>query len=319
LKIFFISIKPFTFGTVLLLNLLKKETIMKTRILILGMILSIMAISCSKNDAKEENTLTQEEISTSAKIDDVADDISKIVENQMEEGFGISNRGASSTEEFLPSCAVVTRNPETGFPAVGQNIEKVIDFGTTGCVFPLTGAVLKGMIKITIPYQPNSNVHTATYTFIDFYHNARKIQGTKTFVRTFTPATASAVAKLVVVMNMDLSITLADGRVITRTGSRTRELVEGLNTPLIFLDNIYKVTGEWFTTFPNASVKTSTITSPLFLKIACSTTNKSIFSKGVITFTRNNNTATLDYGDGNCDNIAVFTKNGVSTTITLGN
>jgi hypothetical protein len=280
--------------------------------------LFVFATSCNKDDAKEENNITQDEISTSAKIDDVADDISKIVEEQFNPDTGIENRG-TSTANLLPECATVTRMPETGFPAVGQNITKTIDFGTTGCVFPITGAILKGKIIVTIPYQPTSNVHTATYTFVDFYHNARKVVGTKTFIRTFTPATASTTAKLVVVMNMDLTVTLIDGRVITRTGSRTRELVEGLNTPLVFVDNIYKVTGEWFTTFPNAGVKTSTITSPLLLKIACSVTNKSIFSKGVITFTRNNNTATLDYGDGTCDNVAVFTRNGVATTITLGN
>jgi hypothetical protein len=291
---------------------------MKNRIIMLLASIFVFTISCNKDDSKEENTLTQEEISTSAKIDNVADDVSKIVEEQFGSDFGIENRGNSNSTAVLPDCAIITRTPAEGFPAVGQNITKTIDFGTTGCVLPITGAVLKGKIIITIPFQPNSNVHTATYTFVDFYHNARKVQGTKTFVRTFTPATASSTSKLVVVMNMDLAVTLIDGRVITRTGSRTRELVEGLNTPANFVDNVYKVTGEWFTTFPNAGVKTSTITSPLFLKIACAPQN-SIFSKGVITFTRNNNTASLDYGDGTCDNIAVFTRNGVATTITLGN
>lgn len=295
-----------------------KFLIMKNRIILMVATLCVFAISCNKDDAKEENNITQDEISTSAKIDDVADDITKIVEDQMNPDFGISGRGTIETSAFLPDCAIVTRVPETGFPAVGQNIVKIINFGTTGCVFPITGAVLKGKIIITIPYQPSSNVHTATYTFVDFYHNSRKVVGSKTFVRTFTPATVSTTAKLVVVMNMDLTVTLVDGRVITRTGSRTRELVEGLDTPANFADNVYKITGEWFTIFPNASVKTSTVASPIFLKIACSPQN-SIFSKGVISFTRNNNSATLDYGDGTCDNLAVFTRNGVATTITLGN
>ncbi len=292
---------------------------MKNKVILFAASLLIFASSCNKDDAKEENTLTQDEIATSAKIDNVADDISKIVEEQFGSDFGIQNRGSATSSNFLPDCATVTRVPAIGETlSVGQIITKTIDFGTTGCLFPLTGAVLKGKIIITIPYQPTSNVHTATYTFVDFYHNNRKVIGTKTFVRTFTPATPTTSPKLIVVMNMDLTITLPDGRVITRTGSRTRELVEGLNTPLIFSDNVYKITGEWFTTFPNASVKTSTITTPLLLKIACAPQN-SIFAKGIITFTRNNNTATLDYGDGACDNVAVFTKNGVATTITLGN
>jgi hypothetical protein len=40
---------------------------------------------------------------------------------------------------------------------------------------------------------------------------------------------------------------------------------------------------------------------------------------GVITFVRNNNPATLDYGNGDCDNLAVFTINGNSYNVTIGN
>jgi hypothetical protein len=289
---------------------------MKTRILILGMILSVMAISCSKNDAKEENTLTQEEISTSAKVDGMSNDLSNIAEEEFSLENGIAGRSTTSNNNFLPDCAMVTRVPDSGLPAVGGNIIKTIYFGTTGCTMP-GGAVLKGKMIITIPYQPNATSHTATVTFENFYHNLRKVEGTKTFTRTMVPAVGTIIAHPKVVMTMNLTITLPDNRILTRTGTRTREITAGYGDAIL-ANNVYQVTGNWATTFPNASVKTSTITTPLKIKLACLPSN-SVMSEGVITFTRNNNTATLDYGDGTCDNVAVFTKNGVSTTITLGN
>jgi hypothetical protein len=54
-------------------------------------------------------------------------------------------------------------------------------------------------------------------------------------------------------------------------------------------------------------------------KMSCIAVNKPILAKGIITFTRNNITSTLNYGNGECDTIAVFTVNGISYTITIGN
>ena len=53
--------------------------------------------------------------------------------------------------------------------------------------------------------------------------------------------------------------------------------------------------------------------------MSCMAVNKPLLVQGVISIVRNTNTATLDYGDGNCDTIATFTINGVSYTIIIGN
>lgn len=54
-------------------------------------------------------------------------------------------------------------------------------------------------------------------------------------------------------------------------------------------------------------------------KMSCTAVNKAILAKGVITFVRNNLSSTLNYGNGECDNLAVFTINGVSFTIVIRN
>jgi hypothetical protein len=287
---------------------------MKSKIAMLGMILSLITVSCNKDRNDDTtNDFTSEEASINTKIDIENDDVSKIVEEQLKTTDGIS--GKAAVIPFLPSCGIVTRVPATGVPTAGATITKTITFSSTGCILP-NGNVLKGKIIISFPYEPNATSHTITVTFINFYHNLRKIEGTKTFTRTIKEATVAVPAHPVIAMNMDLTITLPDGRILKREGFRTSEIIVGYDTP-DWKDNEYSVTGSWTTTFPNANAHTSTISSPLLVKFACLPTNNAI-SKGVITFSRNNRTATLDYGNGDCDNLAVFTINGVAYDIILG-
>jgi hypothetical protein len=199
----------------------------------------------------------------------------------------------------------------------GTQVTKTIDFGTTGCTLN-NGNVVRGKIIITFVYQPDATSHTITYSFDNFYHNNIKFEGTKTFTRSRTTATATSPSHPIVVMQLEMTITMPNGDVYTRVGSRTRELVEGYSTDA-FLDNIYRITGSWTTTNENGNQHTATITEPLMAKMSCIAVNKPILARGIITFIRNNVTSTLNYGDGECDNLAVFTINGNSFTITIGN
>lgn len=288
---------------------------MKTIKFILGFAFVVTLFSCNRDDNEDRGTITSEEMQVNAKIDIASDDVSSIVEEQLTVEEGIAGRGIESVASFLPTCAVVTRVPETGVPAVGDNIVKTINFGTAGCEMP-NGNVLKGVIIITIPYLPDATTHVITYQFVNFYHNAIKFDGTKTFSRTMS---APVNGHPIVTMNMDMDVTFPNGNVYSRVGTRVREIIEGMNTPAIIADNVYKITGSWTTTFPSTTVQTSTITTPLHVKMSCMSVNKPLLVSGVITITRNNNLATLDYGDGTCDNLAVFTLNGTSYQITFGN
>jgi hypothetical protein len=114
-------------------------------------------------------------------------------------------------------------------------------------------------------------------------------------------------------MTLDMTVTFPNGNVYTRVGTRIREMVEGIDTPSVWLDNVFLITGNWTTTLPNGSTQTSTITTPLKIRMNCN-----YIVSGVLAFTRNNNTAILDYGiDNGCDNLATATINGVTYTITL--
>ena len=289
---------------------------MKTKILILGFALSLTLLSCNKEDNGGGGSVSAADAATSAKLDIMNDDVSKIVEDQLTTSDGIlgkTNLAVQDTPVFLPPCATVTRVPAFGTVITpGTLITKTIDFGTTGCPLP-NGNVLRGLIVISFTYQPDATSHTITYTFQDLYHNAIKFNGTKTFTRVMAISTTNPNIHPIVTMNIDITATLPNGNIVTRVGQRVREIIEGYNTA-IWLDNIYQITGEWTTTFPSGGVQTSTITTPLRIRMNCPN-----IVRGVITINRNGNTATLDYGNGECDNLATFTVNGVAHTITLGN
>jgi len=291
---------------------------MKTKFLILTMFLSLVTISCSDNDDTPKETISQEEMGINTKIDIANDDIIDIAAEEESDTYADNTNGKNEdNRNSLASCAVVSRVPAIGTPvAVGATVTKTIDFGS-GCTLP-NGNVLKGKIIISFVYEPSATSHTITYTFDNFYHNNIKFVGTKTFIRTMTVATPASPSHPIVTMNMDITATLPDGRVFVRTGQRIREIIEGYDT-LSWTDNVYKVTGSWNTTFPSTTIQTATITSALIVKMSCVAVNKPLLVQGVITYARGSQTATLDFGDGTCDNIAVFTHNGISVTIIIGN
>ena len=245
------------------------------------------------------------------------DDLSQLVEENLLAEDGISGRNGQITQTFAPACATITRDPAFGTtPTVGSLITKTIDFGTVGCPLP-NGNVLKGKIVIAFIYNPNATTHTINYQFVNFYHNAIQFIGNKTFIRVMSVATTASASHPIVTMNMEMTATFPDGRIFTRVGTRVREIIEGYGNALLS-DNVYQVTGSWTTTYPNASVQTSTITSPIIVKFSCYP-QFSILAKGIIKFERNGKTATLDYGNGTCDNLAVFTINGLTFNIVLNN
>jgi hypothetical protein len=292
---------------------------MKTRNLILGLALSLTILSCSKDDNNDTGTVSTDDAKASAKIDAMNDDVSNIVEEQESNTYLDPTNGkmAATENTMFATCATITRVPSFQTPLnAGDTVTKTIDFGTTGCTLD-NGNVLKGKIIISFVYQPAATSHTITYTFENFYHNTIKFDGTKTFTRVRIAASGNVPAHPRVTMNMDMTATFPNGDEYHRTGERVREIIEGMGND-DFLDNIYKITGNWVTTGPNAGTQTSTITTELHVKMSCIAVHKPLIVSGVITIVRGNNTATLDYGNGACDNVAILTVNGNPFEIAIG-
>lgn len=286
---------------------------MKTRIFFTALLSSfIFLTSCNKEETIETAKMSQEDAAASAKADLAIDDISNLILDEFGSEVGISAKNSGS-EKSTPVCAVITRNPDFGTTLTpGTQVTKTINFGTTGCTLH-NGNVLKGKVILSFIYQPNATSHTLTYTFENFYHNELKFDGTKTVTISLGTSTANPNTHPIFVINLDVNVGLPGGRVLKIIGTKTREIIEGLSTPE-FSDNVYQITGNWETTLPSGAIRTATITTPLIVKMNCSN-----IVKGIITFTRNGNSTTLDFGDGSCDNQAILTYEGQTFIIILRN
>lgn len=274
---------------------------MKTNSLlkIVALFAVILFASCSK-DNNDTATFTTADIATNAKIDQISNDVSDVIDDQYTEQNPTGRPNANVENTLLPACATVTTS------VTATIWTRTINFGTTGCAMP-NGAVLRGVITISgsLNYTPRDYV--ISYSFINFYHNDILIQGNRTITRSFLSTTYQTAVHPVNVMDMNMTFTI-NGNVYTRVGTRTRECVEGYDTIPNWIDNVYVVTGSWTTTFPTGAIHTNAIsaTSPLRIRMNC---NYRIVS-GIVNITRPNHTAVLDYGTGTCDNIATISIDG---------
>lgn len=275
---------------------------MKTTKFILGLALAFSIFSCSKDESNSSSELSEAKVS--AKIDLATEDVAKIVEDQyalqVNPGAGKNNL---ETQD-LPSCATVT----VELTATTWTRTVVFD----NCTLP-NGNVLDGTIIVSGSLNFDTPSHTISYTFVDFHHNNILIEGNRTVVRSMQSTAALGTVHPVANMSIDMTATFPNGNVYHRVGNRVRELIEGFDTPMLWADNVFSISGSWTTTFP-AGTQTSTITTPLRVRANCPN-----IVRGVVEIVRNDNTAILDYGNGECDNQATLTINGTTTTITLGN
>lgn len=277
---------------------------MKIKNLLLGLTLSMLILSCSK----EDNNGSSSELSNakvSAKIDMVTEDVAKIAEDQ----YALqANPGAGKNSEFetqaLPPCATVD------IQLTATTWTRTITFDN--CTLP-NGNVLDGTIIVSGSLNFDTPSHTISYSFVNFHHNNILVEGNRTIVRSLQSTATLSTVHPVASMSIDMTVTFPNGNVYHREGNRVREMIEGFDTPMIWADNVFSISGSWNTTFPAGS-RTSTIITPLRAEAGCP-----YIVSGVVTTVGTNNTATLDYGNGDCDDQATLTVNGNTTTITLGN
>lgn len=284
---------------------------MKTKIFLLTVLFSMtFFIGCNSNDkvdlSASANTITAEDAAANSEIDATVDDVASIIEDQFDMQISTTNKTSSARISMLPACATSSYSLSNGI------FTRTIDFGTQGCTLN-NGNSVKGKIIISFS-KTISTLRTISYTLVDFYHNSKLIEGNKTITYELKTSDLLATAHPVTTHTIDMKITFADGKAYTRTGTRVRELVEGITTIANWEDNVYLVSGSEITTTPNGSNYTATVKTPLRYNMSC---KKAIPVIGVIEITKNSAKASIDFGNGDCDNLATITINGISIEITL--
>jgi hypothetical protein len=171
------------------------------------------------------------------------------------------------------------------------------------------GTIISGSIVIVVSAPPRTDGATRTVTFNDFYVDSVNIAGTRTF--TFNASDEEGLTFTIV---GDLVFTFADGTYIERHAEKVRKMVEGYSTFFDHSDDKLEITGYVSSVSSEGYTFSKTIIEPLIRLGDCR-----FIVSGIEVMERNDEVfATLDFGDGTCDDIATIVKDGEERQITLG-
>lgn len=279
---------------------------MKSSLLKLSVIAIIFSmitfVSCDTNNQGIESSepVTAADMKTSDEIDTSVEEVNNIVEQAfVEEENGLATSRGNGGASFFPDCLTKT--------VVITNTSKIVtlDFGD-GCM--ARGHFIAGILTMT--YEKDRTLHTRTISveFDNFRVDHKLIAGSYTIVRVRQNDNGNPQSTATI----DISVTWDNGDFASRQGVKIREWVEGYGSG-VWSDNVYLVTGNWTSVLKNGTVLSAEITTPLRRELVCR-----FFVSGEVVLEKNGRSATLNFGDGNCDNEAILTlANGTEITIIL--
>lgn len=287
---------------------------MKTHINILisfGLITLMSLPSCKKKkleeDTKEANTVVSQ---TNAKMENIFDDLYDQIDQAADQEEDLNKLEIGTWKHITSACATVTLDP------VGPDFPKTltVDYGSncTGA----DGKVRSGQIVCTFsgPYNQAGTVINAT--LVNYEVDQYAVEGSKTVTNQGTNGQGQPYFSVVVA---DVVVSW-DGYQVNWESSRTRTWTEGYdtgfwtwdstaNTIMGFngiTDDRYELTGSASGTGVNGITYSLSITSPLTWGWDCWW-----IKQGTISIVPGGwDGATVDFGNGTCDNDATLTVNG---------
>lgn len=281
---------------------------MKTRIFTLIVVMIIISLfSCQKDTSQldsESLNMADDDAVSEAVFEDIfstADNASIIVE-----GLAKGEDSKSGTEVVADSCPTITVTRPG--PALWPKTITV-DYGT-GCT-GLNENIRKGKIVIEVTAPRLETGAKRTVTFVDYYFNDIKVEGTKVLE---TVGFNSNQHLIVSIKLTGGKLTLPDGKTIEREVNHQREWIAGLLTRNIWDDECL-VSGTATGTGINGIEYTNSIMTALHWTRACR-----FIVSGVIKIERGKaEPVMLDFGTGDCDARAIVTRGDESKEIILKN
>jgi len=256
---------------------------------------SIIMVACEKSSNPlntDDINLADDDAVTEAMFDDIFNTTDNAL--QIVESFMIKNTDVKGNVVVVAdSCPTVT----VEFIDEAHRII-TIDFGD-GCT-GLWDQTRAGKIIITVNGYRKIAGSTRTVTFEDYYFNDIKVEGTKVTENMGENDYGNVVFSATLTDGM---LTFPDDVVVTREFYREREWVAGYDTWNIWDDECMVTGYASGTTYKGVSYE-NTIKSALHWKRVCR-----FFVSGVIEISREGiEPFELDYGDGECDAIAVLRR-----------
>ncbi len=279
----------------------------KTAAMIIVVGVLLVFTSCENSDSISTNDMDVDAVLDETYVAAVYDEVEDIGDEAM---YAAGSSTMKSTEGHgrghmrLSDCVTVTKVED------GDTLITTIDFGEEYCLCE-DERVRRGKIIITHTGSYWDDVKEIVFTFEDFYVDSNQITGTKTVTRYINEDTLRQSDVIV-----DGAMILAnDEGTITRTSTKSRIVVEGSDTRFKH-DDVIEVTGNSKTVLADGSEITSEILTPL-VRLHNKECRKQFVSGTKRTIEADGTEILIDFGDGECDNIATVTKDGEVTTIEL--
>ena len=267
---------------------------------------AVLSLAIGFNSCKKNNETVKEEFENTFELSGnqaVTNNLSQDAEDvflEIAQDYSVAGNFAPAPVNNTIPCATVTITPATGFPKT-----IVIDFGTS-CTH--NNVTRSGKINITLTDSVRKSGSIATMTFTNYFVNLYKIEGTYKWTNTST-ATIRSWDRV----TTGGKITAPDARYWLHEGSRSVTQTAGVGTPTVQDDVFFVYPGTHTVTNSSNISRTCTILEALVRRNDCPN-----ISKGKIKVQGPNHYATIDFGDGTCDNLALLSIDGrAPRTITL--
>ena len=265
---------------------------MKNALFLISAFLLSLALfqSCAKKESDSATVATAEDLAAQTGLSDQID---------LAANIAIEERGGGG------ACPVVTLDKPWGtWPNT-----LTIDYGPDGCAGPNGTNILKGKLIISQTADAFTKGATRTLTFDNFFIDAIKVEGTQSWTNNGLNASAQwSFTKT----SQGMKVSYPDGTSASWDLNYTSTITQGGLT-LTWWDDVWSTTGNISGINREGVHYSATTSAPLIKKATCGWV-----SEGVIDLVVGGNTATIDYGDGSCDNKAPVTlPNGDSCTIKL--
>ncbi len=274
---------------------LKQMNFARIAPMLIGMVL-LTVVSCSKEDEDTTEAFSSSEVisSTELKFSDETEMISEEVTTIAEDVYAADEITLTSksdySSDYLPDCVTITT------VVTDTTREKTIDFGE-GCELP-NGNVLTGIIKISYAKDMEAASKTIDLTLENFSFNGVAIEGSADILRVRSNENGNPQGT----SNASFAATWPEGDTASFEGTRTREWIEGFGSGF-WGDNVFLITGKRTYTGRLGNVYVKEVIEPLRREMACR-----FIVSGVLEISRNDDTASLDFGDGSCDAKGILTQ-----------
>jgi hypothetical protein len=262
----------------------------------------LTACQSGSNDIVSQETTTQisaTQVAVETEVDNVTDDITVIVDQAYADEEFANKSATTAATRYLPDCATVTK------VITDATKDITIDFGKA-CELR-NGNTVSGKIILNYVKDTMALTRSVEVSFDNLFVNEKHIEGGYSVLRERSNANGNPQST----HTFNIKVTWPDDSVASKNGTKIKEFIEGQDTRA-WGDNVFLITGNWHFTRKDGTVHITTITTPLRRELSCR-----FIVSGVIAFQKDDQSAVLDYGDGTCDDLGTFTKDGVTETIHL--